>query len=139
MNPLGPAGACVDASINSRVKLFLSDFVLDEICDIPNKSTPRKIGITQQKVESFASLLIDCAELIAVPPALFVHPIDPDDSPYVNLALAADAGLIVSRDRHLLNLNNPAKPWSIEFRRRYPFLRVISAETLLEELRQTQD
>lgn len=135
LNPLGPAGGCVDAAIDGRVTLFISDFILAEIGDIPNKPSPRKMGVTAQKAEVLIAMLIDSAERIAAPPAVFVHPIDPDDSPYVNLALAADARLIVSRDRHLLNLNNPAKPWSAEFRSRYPLLQVISAEELLEILR----
>jgi uncharacterized protein len=135
LNPLGPAGACVEAAIDGRVTLFISDFVLEELRDIPNKSTPRRAGVTKQKAESLIAILIEIAERIGAPPPVFVHPIDPDDSHYVNLALAAGARLIVSRDRHLLNLNNPAKPWSSEFRRQYPLLQVISAETLLKELR----
>jgi putative PIN family toxin of toxin-antitoxin system len=135
LNPLGPAGACVDAATQGRVSLFISDFVLEEIRDIPNKPTPRRLGVTESKAESFVSLLMDVAERIAVPPPVFIHPIDPDDSHYVNLALAAAARLIVSRDRHLLNLSNNAKPWSADFRRRFPQLQVVGAETLLEELR----
>src|SRR5438552_3327751 len=52
LNPLGPAGACVDAAIDGRVRLFISDFVLEEIRDIPNKPTPREVGVTEQKAES---------------------------------------------------------------------------------------
>jgi uncharacterized protein len=139
LNPLGPAGACVDAAIQGRVRLFISDFVLEEIREIPNKPTPRKAGITDEKAERLISLVLELAERIAVPPVLFVHPIDADDSHYVNLALAADARLIVSRDRHLLNLHNPAKPWSAEFRSRFPQLQVIGPEVLLSELREALD
>ena len=49
MNPLGPAGACVVAAIENRVTLFVSEFVLEEIRDIPNKPTPRSVGVTHQK------------------------------------------------------------------------------------------
>ena len=70
-------------------------------------------------------------------PHVFDHPIDPDDSGYVDLALATGTKLIVSRDRHLLGLNNPAKPWSAEFRRRFPEFRVLTPEDLLVQLRQS--
>ena len=45
--------------------------------------------------------------------------------------------LIVSRDRHLLGLNDPKKPWSAEFRSRFPGLQVIVVEELLRQLKGT--
>lgn len=135
MNPIGPAGACVQAVFDGQVTLYIADFVISEIRDIPNKPTPAKAGVTREKTENLVQLLLVKAEYVSRIPAAFVHPIDEDDSGYVNLALAADAKLIVSRDRHLLNLNNPAKPWSADFRARFPDLQIISAEQLLTEIR----
>jgi hypothetical protein len=43
--------------------------------------------------------------------------------------------VFVSRDKHLLNLTNPAKRWSADFRARFPQIRVISPEAFLQELR----
>ncbi len=136
MNPIGPAGACVQAAFDGHIALFIADFVISEIRDIPNKPTPSKAGVTPKKVEDLVQLLLVKAEYVSEVPAVYVHPIDADDSGYVNLALIAGAKLIVSRDRHLLNLNNPAKPWSADFRNRFPDLRIISAEQLLVEIRQ---
>jgi putative PIN family toxin of toxin-antitoxin system len=136
MNPIGPAGACVQAAFNGQITLFIADFVISEIRDLPNKPTPAKAGVTPKKAEDLVQLLLLKAEYISDVPAVFAHPIDEDDSAYVNLALATDAKLIVSRDRHLLNLGNPAKPWSADFRVRFPDLRIISAEQLLAEIRQ---
>jgi predicted nucleic acid-binding protein len=116
------------------VILYLSDAVLAEIREIPDMPTPRMMGVTTQKVETLVALLMDACEYIGSPVEVFVHPIDADDSAYVNLALAAETQLIVSRDRHLLNLTNPTKPWSAEFRARFPYLRVESPEWLLREL-----
>ncbi len=65
------------------------------------------------------------------------HPLDRDDSEYVNLAIVADAKLIVSRDKHLLGLNDAAKPWAREFQERFPDIRVMEpAEFLIERERQ---
>ena len=75
------------------------------------------------------------AEIVEQPPAVFDHPIDPKDGPYIDLAVAAGANVITSRDKHLLNLVNPAKPWSADFRARFPQMRVISPEAFLQELR----
>lgn len=95
MNPIGPAGACVDLAINGRLALFISNFVLEEIRDLPNKPTPRRVGVTAKKAESLISLIIDCAVLIAIPPPVFVHPVDPDDSHYVKGGVTLD-GVVVS-------------------------------------------
>ena len=135
MNPHGPAGACVQAALDGQVTLFIADFVISEVREIPNKPTPAKAGVTPEKTENLVQLVLVKAEYVSSFPAVFVHPIDDDDSDYVNLALAADAKLIVSRDRHLLNLNNPAKPWSADFRARFPDLHIISAEQMLREIR----
>lgn len=63
-----------------------------------------------------------------------MHPIDPKDSHYVNLALASDAKLTVSRDKHPLGLTNPAKPPAAEFMSRFPHLKVLQPEELLRLL-----
>ena len=138
MNPAGPSGACVQAALDCRVALFVSDFVFEEIRGLPNKPTPARAGVTPEKAEALVQLLRDRAQSISVVPDVFTHPIDEDDSAYVNLAVAAGAGLIVSRDRHLLNLNNPAKPWAKDFRARFPGLRVVSAEDMLSLIRQAK-
>ena len=138
MNPVGPAGACVQLVFDGQVTLFIADFVISEIRDIPNKPTPARAGVTPGKAEDLVQLLLAKAEYVTDIPPVFVHPIDEDDSGYVNLALICDSRLIVSRDRHLLSLNNPAKPWSADFRSRFPDLRIISAEQLLALIRQAR-
>ncbi len=135
INSNGPSGICVQAVLNGEVTLFIADFVIAEIRDIPNKPTPARLGVSAQKAETLVQLLLIKSELISSFPSQFIHPIDENDSDYINLALAADAKLIVSRDRHLLNLNNPLKPWSADFRARFPHLQVISPVQLLAELR----
>jgi predicted nucleic acid-binding protein len=59
---------------------------------------------------------------------------DPDDAHYVNLALAADARLIVSRDRDLLDLMDSAKPEAAEFQSRFPALRILDPVGFLREI-----
>lgn len=64
------------------------------------------------------------------------HPFDPDDSAYVNLALKADARLIVSRDRHLLNLTDASRSDGKDFQARFPGFRIVDPVELLRELEQ---
>jgi predicted nucleic acid-binding protein len=68
--------------------------------------------------------------------SVYHHPIDPKDSHYVDLAVASDATLIVSRDKHLLNLMIPSKPGAAEFKARLPRLLILQPETLLGLIRE---
>ena len=71
-------------------------------------------------------------------PQVYQHPVDPDDSHYVNLAVKAEARLIVSRDRHLLMLADPARKEAQDFRQRFPALRILDPVQLLTELDQVR-
>ena len=73
-----------------------------------------------------------------VVPHIFTLARDPDDSHYVNLALAFDAELIVSRDRDLLDLMNPTFQDGLDFHARFPGLRIFTPEELLRRLRSSQ-
>jgi putative PIN family toxin of toxin-antitoxin system len=137
ITPLGNAGRCVERVLDGRVGLYWSSYVLAEIRSIPEKPTPKRLGVTADQVESLIARLIPVAHLLENPPSVYQHPIDPKDSHYVDLAIAADAKLIVSRDKHMLNLVNPAKAASWQFRARFPNLVVLQPEQLLELLRAT--
>ena len=69
-------------------------------------------------------------------PETFVYERDPDDAHYVNLALAADAKLIVSRDKDLLDLMDQAKPEGRDFHTRFPTVRILDPVSFLRELKQ---
>jgi len=131
ITPAGHAADCINLVRAKRVTLFWSSYVLAEIRRIPDKATPRKLGITIEKAEALITLLAPFATTMDEPPAIYEHPTDPKDSHYVNLALAAGASLIVSRDKHLLNLSNPAKPAGSAFIQRFPQLHILQPEQLL--------
>ena len=80
LNADGPGGACVRLALENRVELFVCAELLREIRELPLK----KIGLERALTPEIATHFIDellvhatCAERL---PALFVHPIDPDDS-----------------------------------------------------------
>jgi putative PIN family toxin of toxin-antitoxin system len=133
LNPNGPAGRCISLALARQVELLLSEPVLTELRELPEKPVAIKYGIDDQIISRFILSLLQQAVYLENVTEQFQHPIDPDDSCYVNLALAGNAMLIVSRDKHLLGLNDPAKPWSEEFRRRFPHLRILTAEAFLRE------
>ena len=116
-------------------RLLVSEWVIQEIGELPDKGPLRGLGVTEERVAGLIATLGDVAVRIDRPTAVFEHPIDEDDSGYVNLAIAGAADVIVSRDKHLLNLMNPAKPWSADFRARFPQIRVLAPDAFLQELR----
>lgn len=130
----GPAAACLTHAQRGRLKLFVSDYVLQEIRELPSKIRPR-FAVTPEKVERLIQDLAKYAEAVSDVSPLYTHPIDPDDSHYVNLAVAAGAMLIVSRDRHLLNLSDPTREEAKEFLRQFPSLTVTTPDALSEKLR----
>jgi predicted nucleic acid-binding protein len=59
---------------------------------------------------------------------VFSCPRDPDDEPYVNLAVAAGARYLVTRDKDLLDLMEDA-----DFRRRFATLAILDPAAFLLE------
>ena len=135
INLHGPAGRCVQKARDGEVSLFVSPFILSEIREIHLK-TPLKYGITADQTEELAAAVAQFATLVTDVPEVYHHPFDPDDSAYVNLALKADARLIVSRDRHLLNLKDASRSEGKDFQARFPGFRIVDPVELLRELEQ---
>jgi len=130
----GPAAACFEQVRSRGLRLVWSDYVLQEVRELPTKLLPR-LKLTPQRVETFIDEIAPLAIHVALIADLFVNPFDPDDSHYVNLALAAGADIITSRDADLLNLMDDKRPEGREFQLRFPQLRILPPEQLLEMLR----
>ncbi len=137
ITPHGNAGRCVERVLDGRIRLFWSHYVLQEIRAIPQKRTPKRLGIAPEHVESLIARLAPIAHLISDPPSAYRHPIDPKDSHYVDLAVASNAALIVSRDKHLLNLMDISRPDAQQFNASFPTLAVLQPEALLELFRKS--
>jgi putative PIN family toxin of toxin-antitoxin system len=135
ITPMGKSGQCVDQVLDGRLRLFWSDYVLAEIRRIPNKPTPRKLGIISEVVESLIARLLPVAHLIENPPPVYNHPLDPKDSHYVDLAVATDSKLIVRSDKHLLNLMRPQSRDRADFIHRFPAIAILQPWQLIELLR----
>lgn len=129
INPEGPAGMCLAAAQAGRVRLFVSDFVIQEIHELPQKLSAR-LRITPERVLALILDLAKYTEPIDEVPERFTYPRDPDDAHYVNLAVAADAVFLVSRDNDLLELANDEN-----FQRRFPTLRILNPPQFLSAVR----
>jgi putative PIN family toxin of toxin-antitoxin system len=134
--PEGPAGECVQFAIDGKVSLFVSPYVVGELREVTGRpKVVAKLGLVADRVEEFYEIIEITATILVDIPELFTYSRDPDDAHYVNLALAADAELIVSRDNDLLDLMDPTKPEAAEFQSRYPLLRILSPVGFLREVK----
>lgn len=129
--PTGPAGACLQAVRDGRVELAVSPDILTEVRDVLTRpKTLRKFpALTPEAVDLFLADLATHATTLDAVPKVFSLPRDPKDEPYIDLAVAAQARYLVSRDNDLLDLMSDAA-----FRQQFPDLTVIDPVALLREL-----
>ena len=90
-------------------------------------------GIVQEAIEAIGA----AAVLIDPVPVAFEYARDPDDAHYINLAVAADAELIVSRDKDLLDLMDPGSLDGADLKRRFPKLTILNPVQFLQRMRST--
>jgi putative PIN family toxin of toxin-antitoxin system len=131
--PAGPAARLFIEFIEAgRLTLFVSDTILAEARDVLGRPRIRAKNptITDEMVEDFFRRIDQVAQRIDVVPASFSLPRDPDDEPYLNLALAVDADYLVTWDNDLLDLMQDAA-----FRAQYPGLTILNPVALLQVLR----
>ena len=67
-------------------------------------------------------------------PHVFDLPRDPKDAHFVDLAVAARAKLLVSRDNDLLSLSDPTTPEGRDFAARFPGLEILTLPQLLARI-----
>ena len=115
-SPNGPAGRCVQLAIDGKVELFLSPTVVEELHDVASRAKViAKLHLSHDRTQEFIEVIDVTAMLLMGFLEPFVYQRDPDDAHYVNLAVAADAKLIVSRDKDLLDLMDSTKPEAADF------------------------
>lgn len=136
VNAKGPAAACWQRTSQGEAILIVSHEVFSEVRDVLNRPSLRKQfpSLNRQRVDAFLNEVEKRAVLVEDIPIEFVYERDPKDSRYINLALAARAQLIVSRDKDLLDLTQRESAESTEFRKRFPDLTILDPVAFLGTL-----
>jgi predicted nucleic acid-binding protein len=124
----------VNRARRGEVLLFVSDYLVREIRELEQK-IPARYGVTPRQVNDLADQVILFGTFISDILSVYRHPHDPDDSHYVDLAIATNSTLIVSRDRHLLNLMDESRSDGKDFKQRFPDLEIMTPENLLQKIR----
>lgn len=116
-----------DLVATGKVTLCFSPDVLAEIHDVLTrpKLLAKYPALTEQAVDAFLAQQLRGAKWMSDVPEQYVLARDPKDSKYVNLAIAAGADYLVTSDRDLLELMEPASEVGQEFRSRFPGIRIL--------------
>jgi putative PIN family toxin of toxin-antitoxin system len=128
----GPAAQCLALVDEGHVQLFVSTAVLEEVHDVLNRPAIRKRfpTLTDQNVEDFVEHTMEKGKRLDEIPVVYRLPRDPDDELYINLAVAANASFLVSRDKDLLSLMDDDS-----FRKQFPSLSIVDPKTFLDHVR----
>ena len=126
-NRRSPAARALDLLDDGTIKLFVSRPILKEVRDVLSRPEVREQlpGITDESVAALFSRLASKATLVKNVPRVFTYPRDPKDEPYINLAVAAGADYLVSRDSDLLDLMRWDRAEGRDFQRRFRHLKIL--------------
>jgi predicted nucleic acid-binding protein len=86
-------------------------------------------------IERFLGALGKRALTVPEVPRIFSYGRDPKDEQYINLAIAAGASYLVSRDSDVLDLANPNDPDGTRLRRHAPRLQILDPVSFLADMR----
>src|SRR5437660_2663141 len=105
-NRKGAAGACLALADKGHVKLHLTAGILQEIADVLQRGKIRACfpKLTDEYVQGFLDALTGIVDLEAEAPLAYRLSRDPDDEPYLNLALAKQPCFLVTWDNDLRSL-----------------------------------
>jgi len=132
--PRGPAGRCLELVWEGKLKLLLSQQILAEVQSVTARpKIAAKLRVRAARIDKFISSIESSGQLLDTFPDVFVYARDPRDAHYVNLALAARAGVIVSRDKDLLELIDRSTPDGCRFHEQFPALRILDPVSFLKE------
>ena len=132
----GPAVTCLKRFEEGRFRLAVSPETLAELHDVLSRSSLRQRFplITEEKADRLIELLLLKGELFRKVPKSFELPRDPDDEPYVNLAIEAGAQFLVTRDKDLLSLMRWDTEEGRNFQTQFRQLRIVDPVTFLKEM-----
>jgi putative PIN family toxin of toxin-antitoxin system len=124
--------------MDGKVNLFVSPAVMEELRDVAGRpKVVTRLQLTVERTEEYLDVIQATASVLVDIREAFVYERDPEDARYVNLAVAAGADVIVSRDKDLLDLMNPTNPQGAEFRKRFPNIRILDPVSFLREIDET--
>lgn len=125
IRPEGPPGRiCVELLEREAFALILSPAIVDEVRrTFDDPRVRRYVRLTSREIEAWLASVQSVAELVEGRRSVSVVASDPDDDKYFAAAVEGDADVVVSGDRHVLEVK--------QFER----IRVLTPRAFLDKLR----
>ena len=132
-NEAGPAGRVLRLLQENRIEVCVSGAVLKEFRSVLHYPTVRQrlSDLDDEHIDSFLTQFVFRATLFRQVRHVFDYPRATQDEPYIDLAAAARADYLISRDRDLLSLATDRSLLGKQFRQRYPRLHVLDPVAFL--------
>jgi putative PIN family toxin of toxin-antitoxin system len=92
LNPHGPPGRLVDLVFAGDLTLLADDRIISEYDEVLRRS---RFGFRSEDVAAVMAFIRRTAEVAPVPPLALTLP-DPDDLPFLEVAVAGEAGLLIT-------------------------------------------
>ena len=136
MSEDGPAAECLRLLDGGRISLYLSRATLAELRAVFEYPVIREKNpdLSDERIAAFMERLTFKGTLLRRVPHLLDYPRARQDEPYIDLAAAAKAGYLVSRDKDLLFLMTGHSQVCKEFRQRTRPLKVLDPVAFLNEV-----
>jgi putative PIN family toxin of toxin-antitoxin system len=97
----GPRAQAIDRALRSRVRLFTSDYILDEVERVLGEYQSLPRAFVRRTVRAIRRL----AEVVELPEAIRSHVSnDPNDNPIVQTAISGKADFVLTADKTMLDL-----------------------------------
>jgi predicted nucleic acid-binding protein len=109
---------------------------LSELHDVLSRSSLRQGFplLTAAKADALIGLLLIKGKFFRNVPKRLELPRDPNDEPYINLAIEAGAQFLVTRDRDLLDLMRWDTKEGRDYQSGFPELRILDPVAFIKEL-----
>ena len=132
----GPAARCLELFEQGKIAIAVSREVMAEIKEVLSRSSLRERypHLTDERVDGLIALLLYKGEFVEQVRRRYEYPRDPDDEPYLNLAIAAQADFLITRDNDLLDLMKWEKEKGRSFQKRFRRLKIADPVTFLKEI-----
>ncbi len=134
LNPKGPAGKCFACFEQGKIAVAVSRDTLAEVREVLSRPHLRERfrQLNDEKVAGLIELLTYKGYYLRRAGNYFTYPRDPDDEPYLNLAIEVEADYLISRDSDLLDLMKWEQETGREFQRRFRFLKIVTPMEFLQ-------
>ena len=139
LNSASAANRCLESVRRGQAQLFVSPATLTELKEV--LSRPRILNLlphaSPQQADTFLEDIVAHATNLPAVTEKFRFERDPKDAPYLNLAIAAEADYLVTRDRDLLDLMIGHTAECKEFRQRFRKIKIIKPEDFMRAVEET--